>query len=229
MKAVRRHEKCSPLPQTPLTSTVSWSAEGEKDAESEGCRPTMIALRLSHLPAAANQHAMKAMQPAKGTPKGGSIFLNFRMRSTHYLQPRLELFVNKNTQRMCNVQAPSQACFIWEVQVEKADRVQTGNLPAECLEYLLSCQLASQTFVNWTAAMSLENPAVTVTNHLELNISARLEEHKTFLEKGPPHLLSAQSQGLLGVAPLHLHSHQPTPQSWRRKCCAASTSCRCGF
>ncbi|XP_064461579.1 uncharacterized protein LOC135371455 isoform X5 [Ornithodoros turicata] len=172
----------------------------------------MIALRLSHLPAAANQHAMKAMQQAKGTPKGGSIFLNFQMRSTHYLQPLLLLFVNKNTQRMCSVQAPSQAYFIWEVQVEKADRVQTGNLPAECLEYLLSCQLASQTFVNWTAAMSLENPAVTVMNHLELRKSARLEEHKTFLEKGPPHFLSAQSQGLLGVAPLHLHSHQPTPQ-----------------
>ncbi|XP_064465329.1 uncharacterized protein LOC135376777 isoform X7 [Ornithodoros turicata] len=125
MKALRRHEKCSLLPQTPLTSMVSWSMEGEKDAESEGCCRTMIALRLSHLPAAANQHAMKAMQQAKGTPKGGSIFLNFQMRSTHYLQPLLLLFVNKNTQRMCSVQAPSQAYFIWEVQVEKADRVQT--------------------------------------------------------------------------------------------------------
>ncbi|XP_064468058.1 uncharacterized protein LOC135378850 isoform X2 [Ornithodoros turicata] len=154
----------------------------------------MIALRLSHLPAAANQHAMKAMQQAKGTPKGGSIFLNFQMRSTHYLQPLLLLFVNKNTQRMCSVQAPSQAYFIWEVQVEKADRVQTGNLPAECLEYLLSCQLASQTFVNWTAAMSLENPAVTVMNHLELRKSARLEEHKTFL---PPQLLSGKRSSAL--------------------------------
>ncbi|XP_064465328.1 uncharacterized protein LOC135376777 isoform X6 [Ornithodoros turicata] len=165
MKALRRHEKCSLLPQTPLTSMVSWSMEGEKDAESEGCCRTMIALRLSHLPAAANQHAMKAMQQAKGTPKGGSIFLNFQMRSTHYLQPLLLLFVNKN-----------------------------GNLPAECLEYLLSCQLASQTFVNWTAAMSLENPAVTVMNHLELRKSARLEEHKTFL---PPQLLSGKRSSAL--------------------------------